>query len=84
VRAVQKCGNKGSLKWLQRAIAAHPELLQPLNVPTIRWVSPLAEDEFAEYRDAAFLEQIGQAGLRDSLKQFWPALGPQCKVASAF
>ena len=43
----------------------------------IRWVSPLAEDEFAEYRDAAFLHLVGRPGLTEELGAFWPKSGPQ-------
>jgi len=43
----------------------------------IRWVSPLKDDEFAEYRDAAFLEKLNLQDLSDELHKFWPKNGPQ-------
>jgi hypothetical protein len=44
---------------------------------TIRWLSPLKADDFAEYYDEAFLEKLGLHGLRTPLKSFWPASGPR-------
>ena len=70
-------GTKGSLKWIQRAVNDCPELLQPDGVGPIAWHSPLRSDDLAEYRDAAFLEKIGQAELAPALRAFWPARGPQ-------
>ncbi|MCU9847611.1 hypothetical protein OEZ60_06290 [Defluviimonas sp. WL0024] len=46
-------------------------------MPTIDWVSPLAEDDYAEYRDGAFLERLGIDSLCGPLKDFWPQRGPQ-------
>jgi hypothetical protein len=42
----------------------------------IEWLSPLAADGFAEYRDAAFLERVGLPGLAGELAAFWPHRGP--------
>lgn len=68
---------RGSLKWLRRAVAVRPDLLQPASLPPIRWVSPLEEDAFAEYRDAAFLGRLGLERLACALADFWPRRGPQ-------
>jgi hypothetical protein len=76
---------RGSLKWIQKLINACPELLnnriqgrvKNLLGREICWVSPLKEDEFAEYRDADFLKQIGLGELNEELVQFWPRKGPQ-------
>ncbi len=81
-RVRQPSGTKGSLKWIQRAVNERPELLQAalggrLGGSRITWCSPLISDEFAEYRDAAFLAQLGLAHLADELKAFWPCRGPQ-------
>src|SRR5262249_19213035 len=54
-------------------------LAQHLNLaPTekIQWLSPLAGDDYAEYRDEAFLQRLGVAP-KIPLKTFWPARGPQ-------
>jgi hypothetical protein len=43
----------------------------------LEWLSPIPGDDFAEYRDQAFLDRIG-AGLTDRpLSSFWPSNGPQ-------
>lgn len=42
----------------------------------IQWLSPLAEDDYAEYFDDAFLERLGVADLAVPLKSFWPRRGP--------
>ncbi len=77
MRCRQPVGQRGSLKWIQRAVASRPDLLQPTGLASIRWLSPLAEDNFAEYRDASFLERLGLGHLGSSLESFWPARGPQ-------
>ena len=77
MRVPQPEGRKGSLMWLQRAIASRPDLLQPAPLPRVRWLSPLADDDFAEYRDAAFLTRLGHGALAPALSAFWPRGGPQ-------
>jgi hypothetical protein len=77
MRVVQPVGKRGSLKWIQIAVTRHPELLQPSGVGRIKWVSPVADDEMAEYRDAAFLERLGLGHLAASLSTYWPVRGPQ-------
>ena len=77
MRIEQPEGTRGSLKWIQRAVQEHPQLLQPSAVSPIRWLSPLREDGFAEYRDGAFLDLIGQGHLQAELRDFWPQRGPQ-------
>jgi hypothetical protein len=39
-------------------------------------VSPLASEDYREYRDGDFLEKVGLAGFIRDLKQFWPNGGP--------
>jgi len=58
-------------------VALRPDLLQPPGLPPVTWLSPLAEDNFAEYRDGAFLDRLGLPALRPELARFWPARGPQ-------
>ena len=43
----------------------------------IEWLSPLKDDDYAEYFDAAFLERLGVGSLRIPLRTFWPAGGPR-------
>ena len=42
----------------------------------IRWVSPLALDNFVEYRDRDFLRAVGLGEFTSTLDDFWPANGP--------
>ncbi len=84
-RTPQPIGTRGSLKWMQRLVNENPSLLtDPVRAATARpadwnieWLSPLRNDEWAEYRDAGMLRTLGQPQLADSLSSFWPAGGPQ-------
>lgn len=42
----------------------------------LRWVSPLAENGYAEYQDVDFLRALGLETHAAGLGQFWPARGP--------
>lgn len=77
-------GERGSLKWLQRAIEHRPELIQPRQLPEIEWRSPLRSDGFSEYRDASFLERIDCGSLSEQLSNFWPNRGPQWDALGVF
>ncbi|MGB1214097.1 MAG: hypothetical protein ACPG4X_12075 [Pikeienuella sp.] len=77
MRVIQQPGSKGSLKWIQRAIATRPEVIHPVGIGPVRWVSPLEADDFAEYRDQEFLKVVGLPHLADNLATFWPRRGPQ-------
>ena len=84
-RFPQKPGAKGSLKWTQRLVNDRPDLLndkiiRQAGLPkrgTIEWRSPLANDDYAEYRDQAFLELLDISLSKHPLEDFWPAQGPQ-------
>ncbi|HUT69655.1 MAG TPA: hypothetical protein VMW89_03170 [Desulfatiglandales bacterium] len=62
---------KGSQKWIQKLVNGNPELLNAeirkhLTLSTdesISWLSPRAEDDYAEYRDQASFSS--PAGRRD-------------------
>ena len=84
MRIPQPAGTKGSLKWMQRAVHRAPGLLQPATLPPLRWVSPLADDGYAEYRDAAFLDRLGLGRLSPDLAAFWPRRGPQWDGLAVF
>jgi len=83
MRVKQPIGTRGSLKWIQRAVNGPIRLLDTQilsSIPRaarIEWLSPLSSDEFAEYRDRAFVEKIGHLVLADALAAFWPSRGPQ-------
>jgi hypothetical protein len=82
-RFPQPPGEKGSLKWIQRAVGENwPALNDPIHARLganrrIDWRSPLEKDNFAEYRDAAFLKLLDLDRLAGPLAEFWPARGPQ-------
>lgn len=67
MKVKQPVGTKGSLKWIQKAVAT-PAVLNSairgvVELPAdavIEWVSPRADDDRAEYRDAAFLRRLGR------------------------
>jgi hypothetical protein len=46
-----------------------------VHATSIRWVSPLERDGFAEYMDGAFLNQLGLGSLHRDLRAFWPTSG---------
>ena len=65
-RISQGSALKGSQKWIQKFVNEKPDLLNSLirtqlDLPStekIRWHSPIAEDEYAEYQDQAFLDPL--------------------------
>lgn len=84
-RYIQPRGERGSLKWIQQLINEQTELLNRkitdgfnLGVnEKIKWLSPLKEDDYAEYYDQEFLDLIGTKLERFPLVDFWPQRGPQ-------
>jgi hypothetical protein len=65
--------NRRSEELSQRVLDAL--LMTSLNAH-LRWVSPLESEDFAEYRDGAFLDALGRGHLKCQLSSFWPADGP--------
>lgn len=47
-----------------------------LNEKEIQWVSPLAADNYSEYRDSEFLVRVGFDHLAPAFRKFWPRNGP--------
>ncbi|GBE39286.1 hypothetical protein BMS3Bbin08_01908 [bacterium BMS3Bbin08] len=83
-RVPQQSGERGSLRHIQELINNRPALLNKLikekihiKSDNIEWVSPLADDEYAEYRDDDFIKRLGIPGLKIPLHDFWPNKGPQ-------
>jgi len=73
---------RGSLKWIAQAVNERwPSVEEPILAATgatsIAWRSPLAEDDFAEYRDADFLDRVDLGRLTTDLADWWPVRGPQ-------
>ena len=85
MRVPQRIGDKGSLKWIQVLVNENSDLLASALRPhlparaaeAITWLSPLHEDDYAEYRDEGFLERMQIENLHVPLQDFWPANGPQ-------
>lgn len=75
---------RGSQYWLQKLVNEQPELLNrhitnelnSLEGKSIEWLSPLASENFSEYRDQVFLEKLGIDLPKRALSEFWPAGGP--------
>jgi len=84
-RFSQHEAKKGSQKWLQKLVNDKPEILNSriwssLNFSEeehIMWLSPLKNDDYAEYRDQAFLTLLDVKLCKVPLAQFWPKGGPQ-------
>lgn len=76
-RVPQPQGERGSLKWIQDIIERAPNALVPSGLDCIEWLSPLRSDDFAEYRDTAFLDVLGLGQHAEAIRAFWPSSGPQ-------
>ena len=85
MRAVEKKPARGSLRWIRQALNSHAERLDSEIISACRmqpgieieWVSPLELDEYAEYRDASFLDRLRINLEKVPLEEFWPRFGPQ-------
>jgi hypothetical protein len=72
----------GSQRWIQyyvnwRAADLDHAIREAIpEIGAIEWVSPLAADTFAEYRDGEFLARLGLGHLKKDLRGFWPDGGP--------
>lgn len=81
----QKSNSKGSLKNLQTLVNNYQHLLNneifnkinKLKSQTISWVSPLQQNNYAEYSDEDFLKILNLNRFTNSLDEFWPKRGPQ-------
>jgi len=84
-KIIQQKGIKGSLKWIQYILNDYPDILDnsikkflpASRSQSIEWLSPLADDDYAEYRDQTFLDLLGIKLTKKELKAFWPSQGPQ-------
>lgn len=56
-------------------LSALPAKIQQSS-PQISWLSPLAAEQFREYRDAEFLSVLGLGQYSGELRKFWPERGP--------
>ena len=79
-RVIQPKETKGSLKWIQYVVNNCPDVLSnPIinaiganREESLEWFSPKADDDYAEYRDQAFLDLFGIEFSKTKLKDFWP------------
>jgi hypothetical protein len=84
-RFPQPEANKGSQKWIQKLVNEKESLFNSSirsslgfsDEERIDWLSPLKSDEYAEYRDQAFLDKLEIRLEKTRLEQFWPSRGPQ-------
>ena len=77
-RRRQPRGTKGSLKWIQDLVNLHPDVLdEAIEDGPVEWRSPLADDDYAEYWDQAFLDRLGVVLRGRPLHEFWPQSGPR-------
>jgi len=85
VRVPQPQGERGSLKWIQAVVNNCPQILDReikancdiSEDEEITWLSPLREDDYAEYGDDSFLNRLGVKLDDRPLREFWPPRGPQ-------
>jgi hypothetical protein len=73
--------DRGSQRWIQIAVNRYPDVIshavrRTINEP-IEWLSPLAVDDFAEYRDGDALNLLGVEPARMALSEYWPEGGSQ-------
>lgn len=78
---------KRSEMWLRKLINEHPNLLNEFllankiisKTEIIDWLSPLSNDDHAEYYDKEFLERLGidKSKIKIPLNEFWPIGGPR-------
>jgi hypothetical protein len=84
-RLPQAEATKGSQKWIQVLVNQKTDLLNSLiktNIglsisEEITWRSPLAIDNYIEYKDEDFLRALEIQSLKAKLAEFWPTSGPR-------
>jgi hypothetical protein len=65
-----------SSETLNLAMLSRSPSLSAYHSDEPRWVSPLARQNYREFRDAGFLRSVGLSHLKYSLSRFWPRFGP--------
>lgn len=77
-RVPQGRKDRGSQRWIQALVNEYPHVLNAaIGLGSVDWKSPLATDDYAEYRNDQALELLGVQLGRRPLKSFWPRGGPQ-------
>ena len=76
-RIVRAEATTASQRWLRQLAEANPQRLDSaIGLSTLEWLSPLPEDDWAEYQDEAYLERLGVELEKRPLSTFWPTGGP--------
>jgi hypothetical protein len=83
-RREQGRASHGSRRWLQILVNECPEVIDRVLAnllglaqgEQVHWLSPLKDDDYAEYRDQEFITRLGITLERVPLVSFWPRLGP--------
>ena len=84
-RYPQQPAERGSQKWLQILVNEHCQLINRVlrkslrldQEESVKWLSPLKDDDYAEYRDRQFIERLCITLEKVPLGSFWPRNGPQ-------
>ena len=74
-RQLQDYVNEHEAALTEALLNALPPRLRELRAH-VRWVSPLACDDYIEYRDDEFLRAVGLGEFIPELAKFWPSGGP--------
>lgn len=74
-RQLQDYVNGHDLVLTRAVIEGLPPRLEELGA-RIKWVSPVAQDNYTEYRDGDFLRAVEFGDYIDELAVFWPSGGP--------
>ena len=83
-RREQHRASHGGQKWLQILVNERPEVIDRVLANLLglaqgeqaHWLSPLKDDDYAEYRDQEFITRLGITLGRVPLASFWPRIGP--------
>ena len=66
----------GNCEYLNQLVLSCSSSLYEYATMKPIWLSPLACQNYREYRDNSFLEVLGLSNLKQKLCGFWPRLGP--------
>ena len=84
-RVLRPAETTRSEHWLRVAVNDRPDALDAAvrgafgwgDGEAVEWVSPMADDDFAEYSDGDFLARLGITDPPVPLREFWPKGGPR-------
>ena len=73
---LQNLINEYPKQYLDNLILSNSPSLSVYTKKSLEWRSPLACQNYCEYRDGDFLQAVGLFYMKSSLSEFWPRLGP--------